>query len=45
LQRNNPQSYKALFYFGIAMYKQQKYLMAVMAFDKAAVIEPDDCQL
>lgn len=45
LQRVNPQSFKAFFYFGISQFRQHKYPMAILSFEKAEQINPEDVQL
>jgi hypothetical protein len=42
LQKSNSNSFKAFFYFGIAMYKQLKFEMAILAFLKAEQINQND---
>lgn len=39
------QSSKAFFYYGVAMYKQQKYSLAILSFGKAETMAPTDSQL
>ena len=38
-------SFKAFFYYGIAMYKQGEYVLAIAAFEKSERINEDDAQL
>ena len=38
-------SWKSFFYYGIAMYKQTNYVLAIAAFEKAERIYEDDAQL
>ena len=45
LQKNHTSSWKAFFYYGVAMYKQGEYVLAIAAFEKAERINEDDAQL
>lgn len=45
LEKNHTSSWKAFFYYGIAMYKQCEYVLAIAAFEKSERIQDDDAQL
>ena len=45
LQKNHTSSWKAFFYYGISMYKQSEYVLAIAAFEKAERIQDDHAQL
>ena len=45
LKKNHTSSWKAFFYYGIAMYKQNSYVLAIAAFEKSERIYADDAQL
>ena len=42
LQKNHTSSWKAFFYYGIAMYKNREYVLAIAAFEKSERIYEDD---
>ena len=42
---SNQLNHKAYFYFGVSMYKQQKYSLSILAFNKAEAFKPNDAQL
>ena len=45
LQKNNTSSWMAFFYYGIAMYKQSEYVLAIAAFEKSERINDENAQL
>ena len=45
LQKNNTSSWMAFFYYGIAMYKQGEYVLAIAAFEKSERINDENAQL
>ena len=45
MKKNHASSWKAFFYFGISMYKQEQYVLAIAAFEKSERIYEDDAQL
>ena len=42
LQKNHTSSWKAFFYYGIAMYKQGEHVLAIASFEKSERIYEDD---
>ena len=41
MEKNHTSSFNAFFFYGIAMYKQKEYILAIAAFQKAEVV--NDC--
>ena len=42
LRHRHNSSWKAFFYYGVSMFKQGKYLVAVAAFEKAEKVNQED---
>ena len=45
LQKRHTSSWKAFFYYGVAMYKQGKFVLAIASFEKSEKINSLDAQL
>ena len=42
LQKNHTSSWKAFFYYGVSMYTQGKFVLAIAAFEKSEKINSND---